>query len=195
YRDTSEVITIEKLKEEKEGTILAQVLDIKNSYTRFRKVITRASVADDSGRINIIWFNQSYLPKTIKKGEAYLFEGKIPDKPGAKDLTAPSFEKYAGDISEQTHIGKITPYYSETEGISSKWLRSRINHIKGDIEELIYDPLPEEILKGDDFLSLADAILKVHFPKDLAEIEKARERLAFDEMLKIALEIERTKNE
>lgn len=195
YRDTSEVITIERLKEDKEGTILAQVLDIKNSYTRSRKVITRASVADESGRINIIWFNQSYLPKTIKKGEAYLFEGKIPDKPGAKDLTAPSFEKYAGDISEQTHIGKITPYYSETEGISSKWLRSRINHIKGDVLELIDDPMPSELLNSNNLLGLAEAILKIHFPKNIKEISSARERLAFDEMLKIAIEIERTKIE
>ncbi len=195
YRDTSDVLSIERFKEEKEGTILAQVLDIKNAYTRSRKVITKAIVADESGRMNIIWFNQPYLTKAIKAHETYLFEGKIPNKPGAKDLTAPSYEKYAGDISEQTHIGKITPYYSETEGVSSKWLRSRINHIKGEVEGLIADPIPKDILKEENLLNLADAILKIHFPKSLEEIEKARERLGFDEMLKIALQIEQTKNE
>lgn len=195
YKDTSEIITIEELKEKKSGTILAQVRDIKNGYTRNRKVITRAVVNDSTGKINIIWFNQSYLTKAIKQGEYYLFEGKIPDKPGAKDLSFPSYERFLGDVSEQTHIGKLTPYYSETDGVSSKWLRSRINFLKKEIAAILNDPLPAELISKQDLLSLSEAIYKVHFPQSEVDIEKGRERLGFDEMLSIALDIEKERRE
>jgi ATP-dependent DNA helicase RecG len=195
YRDTSEIITIEELKEKKSGTILAQVRDIKNAYTRSRKVITKAVVHDATGRINIIWFNQGYLTKSIKIGEYYLFEGKIPDKPGAKDLSFPSYERFLGDVSEQTHIGKLTPYYSETEGISSKWLRSRINFLKKDIKEMIDDLVPSEFLDEYEMPHLNEAVYSVHFPGSEEEINKGRERLGFDEMLAVALDIEKERRE
>jgi ATP-dependent DNA helicase RecG len=192
YRDTSEVISIEQLKERKNGTILAQVRDIKNAYTRSRKVITKAVLSDASGRINAIWFNQSYLTKSIKPGEYYLFEGKIPDKPGAKDLTVPSYERFAGETGEQTHIGKLTPHYNETEGVSSKWLRSRINFLKKDILNLITDPLASHLTE---LMPLSEAIYKAHFPANEKEIDAARDRLGFDEMLAVAIDIEKERRE
>ncbi len=188
YKDTSNIIPIEQLKEEGEGTILAEVLSIKNTWTRYRKVLTRATVADQSGKINIVWFNQSFLTKNIKAGETFLFEGKLSKK--TKDFSNPAYEKFS---TNQTHLGKITPFYPETAGITSKWLRSRITWLKPYIEKIVHDKLPEEVLKKYDLVNLKNAVEKIHFAKDFDEIEIARKRLAFDEMLNISLQIEQRK--
>lgn len=191
YRDTSNIISIEKFKEEREGTILAQVEKISNAFTRTRKVVTKAKVTDESGSINIIWFNQMYLTRAIHPGEYFLFEGKIPDKIGAREMVAPSFEKFQGDISEQKHIGKITPYYPETANVTSKWLRGRISILKKTMTEMIPDSLPEDTRRSLNLLPLGNAIYKVHFPESFNDIDEGRERLSFDEMLKVALKIEK----
>jgi ATP-dependent DNA helicase RecG len=75
-------------------------------------------VTDGESKLNIIWFNQSYLAKAIQIGETYLFDGKMSTK--NNDFSSPSYEKFSGSLSSQTHIGKITPFYPETAGISSK---------------------------------------------------------------------------
>ena len=188
YKDTSNIIPIEQLKEEREGTILAEVISIKNTWTRYRKVLTRAVVADDTDKINIIWFNQSFLTKNIKPGETFLFEGKLSKK--NNDFSNPAYEKFSNN---QTHLGKITPFYPETAGITSKWLRARINWLKPHFSRIVEEKLPQEILEKYELANLTDAIQKIHFAKDFEEIEVARKRLAFDEMLNISLQIEERK--
>lgn len=188
YKDTSNIIPISQLKEEGEGTILAEVLSIKNTWTRYRKVITKAVVADETDNINIIWFNQSFLTKNIKPGGTFLFEGKLSKK--SKDFSNPAYEKFSQD---QTHLGKITPFYPETAGITSKWLRARIKWLKPYINEIVQDQLTDEIRKKENLITLEEAINKIHFAKDFEEIEKARDRLAFDEMLNISIQIEERK--
>ncbi len=188
YKDTSNIIPIEQLKEEREGTILAQVLSIKNTWTRYRKVITKAVVEDETDKINIIWFNQSFLTKNIKPGETFLFEGKLSKK--SNDFSNPAYEKFS---TNQTHLGKITPFYPETAGITSKWLRSRINWLKPHIEKVVQDEIPKNILKKYEIINLKEAIEKIHFAQNFDEIEMARKRLAFDEMLNISIQIEQKK--
>ncbi len=188
YKDTSNIIPIEQLKEEREGTILAEVISIKNTWTRYRKVITKAVVVDETDKINIIWFNQSFLTKNIRPGETFLFEGKLSKK--NNDFSNPAYEKFS---TNQTHLGKITPFYPETAGITSKWLRSRINWLKPYIDKILEDRIPNEILKKYKLIDLKKAIKEIHFAKDFEGIETARKRLAFDEMLNISIQIEERK--
>ncbi|MCC7289874.1 ATP-dependent DNA helicase RecG [bacterium] len=188
YRDTSNIIPITKLKKEREGTIIATVERIENVYTRFSKVITRAKVIDESSTINILWFNQPYLTKALKQGNTYIFEGKLSKK--TNDLVSPAYELFSGDLSTQSHIGKITPFYNETAGISSKWLRGRITFLKKEISNLLKVDLQSSVLEEEHLLSLAQAIMQIHFPTDFDQINNARTRLAFDEMLKVGFKTE-----
>jgi ATP-dependent DNA helicase RecG len=77
YQDTSNILTIDRLFEVIDGTILCELKDIKTIYTRSRKVFTRAVAFDDTGKIEIIWFNQPYLQKTLKENTKYLLDGKL----------------------------------------------------------------------------------------------------------------------
>ncbi len=193
YRDTSEILSIKDFKSIQEGTFLGQIVEVKNIYTRRGKVLTKVEVADSDDSIDLSYFNQSYLSKTLKQGEWYIFDGKISVKGKTKNIYNPKYEKYTGDISEQKHLGKIIGIYHETEGLSSRSIRNVLSDIKSDIKNILTDPIPTDTLK--DEISLQESIKIVHFPKTREDLPNAFSRLALDEMLRIALKLEKEKEE
>lgn len=188
YRDTSEILSISDFKSLQEGTFLGQIVEVKNIYTRTGKVLTKVKVADANDSIDLSYFNQSYLTKTLRQKEWYIFDGKISIKGKTKNVYNPKYEKYTGDITEQKHLGKIIGIYHETEGMSSRSIRNILSGIKTEIQSILTDPIPEDILKEN--ISLQQSIKIAHFPKTRDELPKAFSRLALDEMLRIALKLE-----
>jgi ATP-dependent DNA helicase RecG len=194
YRDTTEIFTIPEFKEEGEGTFLAQIIDTKNIYTRTGKKLTKVRVADSQDKLDLTYFNQTYLTKVLKKADWYIFDGKISEKKG-KNIYNPKYEKYEGSTDLQTNLGKIYGIYHKTKGITSKNIRKILFNIKDKIPSLFVDPLPNKLLLEQDLITLNEALVQIHFPDSKNSLEKARERLAFDEMLRIALKIEKQAQE
>lgn len=190
YKDTSSIITIDQLKIEREGTIVGTLESIKNIYTRSRKVLTRATISDGTGRIEAVWFNQRYLAKSLNPNEQYLFEGKLNPKQTRPQLVSPTYEKYYQGVVNQKHVGRITPFYPETANISSKWLRARLDDVFKNLEDTIFDPIPQDILKEKQLPTINEAINLVHNPQEVEDINIGRGRLEFDELLRVALQIE-----
>lgn len=194
YQDTSSVISIQEFKEKGEGTFLAEIEKVTTAY--FKKKITTVKVKDETGTLNLTYFNQTYLKNTLKEGDLYLFSAKITQKGNRKSIYNPKFEEFKEDPQKQTHLGKLVGIYPETKGLSSGIIRSKIKVLQNETEgfkKLFKDPLDKETLAEFDLTSLDDAINKVHFPKNQHDIDKAKKRLAFDEMLRIAFKIESQK--
>lgn len=185
YQDTSNIISIAEFKELKEGTFLGEIEDVKTTY--FRKKITTVKVKDDSGNLRLVFFNQAYLQKTFKKGQIYLFDAKISEKNGRRNIYNPKFEIFKEVKERQLHVGKIVGIYPETKGLSSAMLRRRITDLREDIKNIFEDPL---VGYSHSMITLEKAIEKIHFPESFEEIEEAKKRLAFDEMLRIGIKIE-----
>lgn len=193
YRDTSEILSISDFKSLQEGTFLGQIVEAKNIYTRTKKVLTKVKVSDATDTLDLSFFNQTYIPKSLKRGDWYIFDAKISEKGKTKSIYNPKYEKYTGDITEQKHLGKIIGIYHETEGLSSRNIRNILSTTKTEIKEVIEDPLPKDILQK--LPSLPESIKTVHFPKNREELIPSTERLAFDEMLRVALKLEKEKQE
>lgn len=185
YQDSSHLLSIEDFLLKGEGTFLAEIIDVKTFRTRTGKTITTVKVKDDTKKVNLTYFNQPYLSKVLIKNETYLFDGKVTIKGSKRDIYNPKYELFKGEKEKQTNLGKLAPIYPETEGLTSNMIRKILKTVKEDIPKILSDPLA----KYTD-ISLQEAITKIHFPKDTNDILQARERLAFDEMLKIAIKIE-----
>lgn len=190
YRDTTEIYTIPQFKEEGEGTFLAQIVDTKNIYTRTGKKLTRVRVADSEDKIDLTYFNQTYLTKVLRKGDWYIFDGKFSQKKG-KNVYNPKYEKYEGDTDLQTSLGKIYGIYHETKGITSRNIRKLLLQIKENITKLFKEPLSKQTLQNQKLVGINEALTQIHFPDSKEDLDMARERLAFDEMLRVALKIEK----
>src|SRR5664280_1198723 len=155
---------ISKMGQVQSGEIITgkgTVEEIHNQYTRRFKTLQRAVVGDGTGSIDILWFNQPYLTKAIKKDDLISLSGKVELDKHKLVMIAPDFEII---FNNQTiHTGRLVPVYPETRGISSKWLRRQIFKLleeKNQIKEF----LPEDLIKENNLMELSEAIEKIHFP-------------------------------
>lgn len=198
YDDFSQITAIGSVYADQCVTVKAEVDSFKNIYTKNGKNIQRAQIHDVSGEMDIIWFNQIYLNKLIRPGLKMAFSGKTQFFGNKLVLYAPQFEilrsgeskppgKSSINVSESIHTGRLVPVYPETEGLTSKWLRSRIHSILTK-----FSLSPDELLPTVDQSKLnlmpdKEAIRKVHFPDNLSQAQMARERLEFDEILTLSI--------
>ena len=149
--------------------------------------IVTATIEDESGLINAVWFNQPYLEKNLPPGTAVSLAGKaVLDKRGLY-LSSPSYEKFFG-ASGLTHTSGLVPIYPETEGLTSKYLRFLIKPILGRLGELS-DPLPEGLVQKYNFPKLNNALRNIHFPKEIQDAELARQRFALEELTLFQLRV------
>lgn len=188
YDDFSQNSTILETQEGEKVTIQGQVISIKNIFTRSGKKIQRAQVSDGLGVLEVIWFNQTYLTKTLPIGTWVSLSGKLELTGKKRAMIAPKYEKVPqSTLSSTIHTGRLVPIYPETSGLSSKWIRSRISSILPTILKEIQEYLPEEIRNKENLIPLPAAIEKIHFPKNYQDVEVSRKRLAFDEFFKLQL--------
>lgn len=188
YDDYSRISPIAEIKANETVTIQGDVWSIKNNFTRFGKVITKALLNDGTGLIDLIWFNQSYLTKIILPGQKLWLSGKITRYKNKLSMLAPEWEKVS---SSSLHTGKLVAIYPETYGLSSKWLRQRLSQILPEVLAKIDDPLPLPI-KGE-MMDLRQALNQIHFPNDYSTLRQAQQRLSFDELFFIQLQTQKKK--
>ncbi|MBN1618210.1 ATP-dependent DNA helicase RecG [Candidatus Dojkabacteria bacterium] len=194
FEDTRDISNIEDLKKKELGTIIAHLVQIKNFRSRSGKWLTKANFSDNSGNIGAIWFNQPYLTKSLRVGQSYILNGKVDRKWGPATISNPQIEVYLVDQKENSNIGKLSPIYPTTYGISQKWLRARIHGLKENIDQIIDDYLPTDIIKDQKMLTLSQAIEKIHFPSDTNDIKKAKYRLGMDELIDIQVKVQKQLN-
>lgn len=184
YSDFSSISTISQASVGEVVTLQGEVWSIKNIYTRNRRVLTKAILNDGTGSLEITWFNQPYLAKTIQSGERIQVSGKVAKYGSQLSVVAPVWEKITeGKVT--LHTGKLVPVYPETAGLSSKFLRLKIAQVLPHALPQIEDPLPLEVKDG--MMNLALAIKTIHLPRDLEQAVEAKERLSFDELFLIQL--------
>src|SRR3989338_10237821 len=168
YDDFSKIATIANLTPGEKISIQGVIWQIKNVRTRTGKFLTVATVADQSATIEVIWFNQPYLTKTLKAGQPVSLSGKIQLDGNRPKLISPSYEvirntdapiqntKYK--IHDTIHTGRLVPVYPETDGLSSKWLRSRISNLLPIYIKNQNDFLPAKIAKSQNLDNLSSEI-------------------------------------
>ncbi|MFH0863737.1 MAG: ATP-dependent DNA helicase RecG, partial [Candidatus Gottesmanbacteria bacterium] len=198
YEDYSHILAINRAQPGETVTLQAVISQIKNEYTKNGKKIQKALITDGTKELEIIWFNQPFLTRTIKIGDKYNFSGKI-DWFGHKIvMISPEYEQLSGNryqLIGAIHTGRLVPVYPETYGISSKWLRSRIAPLLIDTVDLLTDYLPQTILQKNNLINYKEAINQIHFPQDKENADLAKNRLAFDELFLIQLASQKRKNE
>ena len=161
------------------------------SETRVRRnmAIYKVIANDETGNIILTWFNQPYIKKQLRVGSEYSFYGKVKNTLGRIEMQSPVFD--AGDKSKNT--GKIIPIYPLTAGITQNVFRGIVETAVKSVQGNLIDSLPEWIRVQYKLDDIEKAIHNIHFPENLDEFEKARYRLAFEELLVMQLGLLRFK--
>ena len=155
----------------------------KSFYSRSGKLITQTTGRDSTGDILLTWFNSPFIKNIIKPNIPCLAIGTVSFFAGKKSLIAPQIESLSG---QKIHSQGFVPIYPQTQGITSKWLRSKIDLVLQNTS--IPDPLASNIINKQKLLSLPQAYQQIHFPDNLQVQQQADKRLAFDQHLQISLD-------
>ncbi len=188
WDDFSKPRKISSLRIGEDVIIKAKISQIHQARTRRRWMsIIEALLVDDSGQVKAIWFNQPFLMKIFRHGEEFLFAGKVNWDFKNKSKTL-SVTQYETDPI-------IMPVYPETEGLTSKYLRKLIKPLISQIDNYIFEYLPENVIQKENLISEKEAIQKIHFPEKSSDIDLAKKRLAFNELFLIGLRMLSIKQE
>lgn len=199
YEDFSDVIEIASARKQLGQNVCVQgeIVDIESVHT-FKKFmnIVEITIQDNSGKIKALWFNQPFLLKSLKEGSFVCLAGKVALGKEGIYLSNPIHEIINQDVenNELTHTGRIIPIYSETRGVTSRWLRYIIKPILTILENQIPESLPNDILKKYKFLPINEAIWQVHFPESFEAADGAKARFSFEELFLIQLSVLKEKN-
>ena len=185
HEDLTTVSTIRELQPLQTTTLRVKINKIENVYTKYRKNFIKAQVEDDTGKITVIWYNQPYLTQNIKPEEIYYLSGKLGSFSNKPALISPKYEREKG---EQIHTKRLVPIYPETYGVTSKWLREKIKFVLDHWIIFVPETLPDKLLVNN-LPSLKNALLEIHFPTNFNRLQKAKERLAFEELFTLQLNI------
>jgi ATP-dependent DNA helicase RecG len=153
---------------------------------RGRRVV-EAILADDSGRMKAVWFNQPYLAQSMHAGDEMVLSGKVQKerRGGGLVMMNPAFER---GVTGGLHTGRLVPIYPETQGLTSRWIRARVSEALP-TAALMRDEVPEAVERSQRLPSLPAAIQQVHFPDNEEWLALARRRVAFRQLLLMQLAV------
>jgi ATP-dependent DNA helicase RecG len=146
-----------------------------------------ATVADDSGRLSLVFFNQPYRAKQLKVGSLVAVFGRIGRFNGVKQMTNPTVD-VLGDPDERPR--PVVAVYPQSEKVDlPSWtvLRAVEETLARCKARGISDPLPKSVRERCSLMERDDALVGIHSPETFAHKEAARRRLAFDELLRVQL--------
>ena len=188
YQDRSKVLKIEELLPDTVATIEAKISDTPEITAIKGLIITKVKVKDETGSLELVWYNQPYLKNNFKKGQTYLFTGKVTEK-SLKGKA--SYQMQAPDCEERSKIipgRRILPVYSLKAGLSQKIFRGFIKEALA-VAEMPEDLLPEGLMKAYELPSRRWSIVNIHFPENDQAFFIARKAIVFEELFLMQLSL------
>jgi ATP-dependent DNA helicase RecG len=182
YEDFSHVTSIADVKPGKQ-TIKARCEKIATRPVRRGLRITTATLADETGKLQAVWFNQPYRETQLKSGEEFYFSGEFEFNYNKYQLTNPSAEKVS-EMPVQTD--RILPTYRAIHGLKTPLVRKILNELRP-LMTMLPETLPLSLVKSEKLASHSEALLGMHFPETIDDITKAKERIGFEELFALLL--------
>ena len=171
-----------------DGEGAAAGVNVANQYIKSGRTMFRAVLSDDSGMIELVWFNNRFVKNGIHIGDEITVYGKV-RKTMKFQLINPEYKKIkqaSFDIQEQK---QILPIYPSTESLRQQAIRKVMENALMDYGYLLQENLPKEFLQKEKLLGRKEAVLNIHFPENEEKQSKARKRFMLEEILLLEMGI------
>lgn len=190
YEDRSSVTAIKDLKPGETRTIQGEITAVSSRTSRSGASIFQAVVADSTGSIHAIWFNQPYLKDTLKALDKVILYGKV-EIYEKLQMVQPEYEVMEGPETDSVNIGRIVPVYSLAAQLTQKILRNLTFKAIAEYVKFATERLPTYIIARQKLVDIKFALRNIHFPTNFEMLEKAYKRIVFGEffVLQLALAI------
>jgi ATP-dependent DNA helicase RecG len=191
HEDFTSVTAIRDIRPGK-ATIRARCESISTRTVRRGLRLTTAVLADDSGKLNAIWFNQPYRTQQLGgTSDEFFFSGEFEFQYNRYQLTNPSAE-LAKELPVQAE--RLMPVYRSIQGLRPQAVRKILETLRP-LMSVLPETLPESIVRSEKLLSRSEAVSLIHFPRTIEDVSLARDRLAFEELFELLLASQLNKQE
>ncbi len=178
------------LGHEEEATVRVRLMSISVRPTRRRRLrIVQARVADESGTLQAMWFNQDYLARALVPGDTLLLRGRVEAGPPRR-MVVKAHEVVGREgeapLTEGLHTQGLVPVYPATEAMPARRLRELVD-VARPLARARPEILPAWIRGRLGLADAGDALVGLHFPRRAAEHREGRRRLVVEELLVLQL--------
>jgi ATP-dependent DNA helicase RecG len=184
YDDFSVVVATANIQPGRPQTVVGEIWDVGTRRAKSGLPVTTAVISDGLGAVEAVWFNQPYLERALKRGMKVALSGDVISFGGRWTMQSPEWEP-AGRLMLNT--GRIVPVYPLTSGLSVRTVRRLVWQALEAYLSHVPDPLPEGLRRRYKLADLRWSLRQIHFPDSLQDLEQARWRLAFEELLTLQL--------
>ena len=193
YEDRSEYKPIALVQNGETVCIQALVADTPR-LTRIRRGLdlVKFKAVDDSGIVDITYFNQPYVKDNLHRGDSYVFFGKMEVNGSRRSMTNPVYEK---EGVENGVTGRIIPVYRLSAGLNQRLLLQSIRQGLNACGDKLPELLPEPVRERSQLVQARYAYENIHFPADFGALELARRRLIFEELFVLACALGKMRGE
>ena len=191
YEDRTRIIRIADIDAEDKYAIRA-VVGTEPKVNRIRKGLTlvKCTIFDESGSLNVTYFNNPYAAALLRVGQEYVFYGKVQGWGRGRTLISPQSEKVMPDVA---HPGRIVPVYPLTAGLTQRDMERVTDAALAAVPGGWPDPLPEVLRAKYRLLDAADALAAIHRPQTADEVGQARRRMVFEELFLLCCGLQQLK--
>ena len=162
----------------------------KVSHIRKGMDLIKVRAVDETGVLDITFFNQTWLKSQLIQGETYIFYGKAEGNLLRKTMASPIVEREGrGEFT-----GRIVPIYPLTAGVSQLILSRSIRQGLDACADILPDALPDQVRQDHHLCRIGYAYENIHFPEDETALDLARRRLAFEELFFFTIGLQRLRS-
>lgn len=183
YKDYREPVAVADAVPDMQNVVRVTITGKKNTvYTNRKMQIFRADSVDDDGtELSIVIFNQRFTFQALEIGKCYIMFGKIVinSRDNRYEIQNPQLLK---DIENP-----IEAIYPQTTGLTSPMIRTNIKECLQLLDEQSFETLPSDLREQFQLMTLPRALHAIHQPENLEEIDEAKHRIAFEELLRLQL--------
>ena len=193
HDDYSKLKSIGSLWFGEEVTVIGTVESVSTRSIRSGKMkLVEAVISDKSGAIRVTWFNQPWIEGQLSRAKHVVLSGEIEQYLGRLTMNNPEWEPLS---KKQLHTNRIVPVYPLTREVTQKWLRGIMHDAVEKYSIHLVDPLPDKMRSNCSLPKLSAAIRDIHFPESDQSLQKAKQRLAFDEIFLLQMGVLKQKKQ
>ena len=185
YLDFTRVTPIALADVGSDATVVATVDKVSLKRPRPRMQVVEVWVVDQTGVLVASFFRQPWVAEQLKAGDVVALSGKVTFGYGFRQMRSPFYE-VVGAPGDAGGYARVLPVHPVGEGLSASWMRRIVSAALADAGD-VCDWLPASLAARHGLMTLARALREVHFPASPASAERARRRLAYDELLCLQL--------
>ncbi|MFW6169630.1 MAG: ATP-dependent DNA helicase RecG [Planctomycetota bacterium] len=185
YEDLTRITAVESIDGSGQVCVCATVQEVELRTLDGGRSVLGVLLRDETGPIRAVWFNQPFMREKLAVGRRVMLYG-APKKRGlCWQMSHPRLA--ALGAGEAPAGGEMLPIYPSTDGLTQAKLRHVARHVVAECADTIAEVFPEHFLAEHELLTVSEALRRIHRPGGPRDVERARRRFAYQEVLVLQL--------